>query len=67
MELDISFALARWQQGAGFVVPRTTAEGRPKATPATQNASQKSSRGTKIRKLGGGRQILKLLPPDVIF
>jgi len=29
-----------------------TAQGRPKAPPATQNASQKSL-GTKIRKLGG--------------
>jgi len=25
VELDISFALATWQQGVGFVVPRTTA------------------------------------------
>jgi len=39
-------------------------QGRTKAPPATQNASQKSS-GTKIRKLGG--QSLKLLPSDVIF
>ena len=38
--------------------------GASKGTP-TQNASQKSSGGTKIRKLGG--QSLKLLPPDVIF
>ena len=36
-------------------------QGRPKAPPATQNASQKSLGGTKIRKLGGGKIYLSVL------
>jgi len=38
------------------VLDRDPDQGRPKAPPTTQNASQKSS-GAKIRKFGGGDKV----------